>query len=97
MRASKKGYSEKDMAFYKARMGPEWAIREIKTYLDRGIYTQPTLDCALVLANVSLDKQIPKKFDWVDKFHFKCPTCNAIYSLGDSFLYCKNCGQSKDQ
>lgn len=57
----------------------------------------PEINTAVKHAIEALEKQMPREFRWIDKYHYKCPTCNAIYSLGDSFLYCKNCGQAKDQ
>ena len=69
-------------------------IGEIKSVIE--ISDPVEFDEAIDMAIEALEKQAPKKFEWIDSFHFRCPTCNAIYSLGDAFMFCKHCGQLKD-
>lgn len=61
----------------------------------------PTTQEDLILTKSALEKQIPKKPDFVDYncYYFICPCCkNAIYSSSNftDHKFCLECGQALD-
>lgn len=64
------------------------AIDHIKTAVDVDPW-------AADMAEKALKKQIPMKWEYDRRVHWKCPNCHIVMGLAAKYIYkyCYNCGQ----